>query len=242
MNLSIRGLAVIAGLSVAGFTPTQTAEACSCLQPDTVYSYRTHDASLVGRVVASQAYSNYVVYTVRVGKSIKGCLPEGRRIRVVTPRGGATCQAFLNIGDNYVIYGNERSFGSRTALFTTSCSGNTELSRLDPWDRSFLAGRSRRAGESPNASTAPPQWLASWIPARFRATVPCPRSPPPAKPTTAVVATPSTTTTTTRSACPGRCPYRGVGGSSSNPVTLSPTSTPCSSNQPLFTSRAYFAG
>ncbi|XP_019930139.2 metalloproteinase inhibitor 3-like [Crassostrea angulata] len=115
------------------------AEACTCARthPQVQFCNANYvvKAKILQRKETGGSIFENVVYTVKVTTVYKGSRYfKGRRVQIFTASGGAACGSFFKIGSEYVITGTIRDSKWRTS----SCSWNTEVSSLPPYQRDAL--------------------------------------------------------------------------------------------------------
>lgn len=131
------GALVLAGLWAWG----SEAAACTCIDPDIAYSWRTNDHAFVGRARSVRRAGAYLLYDVVVVATAKSCVAPGTRVSVATPASSAACGAWMPLHKAMVIFGDTRWIAGRRAVFTSSCSGNLLTSDLTAEEEDFLLSR-----------------------------------------------------------------------------------------------------
>jgi hypothetical protein len=119
-----------------------SAQACSCVQPDLIRSYREVTDVIRGRTVGSWVVGSNTYYAMRVKKVFKGCTTVDRIVYLTTPTSSATCGQELKVGKVYLITGDETPSSYTRPVFAFNiCGFNKRPKHLTTDERAFLRGR-----------------------------------------------------------------------------------------------------
>ena len=137
----LRTLTVAAALVAGLLAPSVDALACSCLQPDVIYSYRNYDHTVVARAVSMQRAGQWDVWTFRLVKDLKECARPGATFRVATSSSSAACGTSFTPGATYLLFASDTNIAGQPRWTTNSCAGNTEVSQVSRADMAYLMDR-----------------------------------------------------------------------------------------------------
>ena len=119
-----------------------TAQACSCIQPDLIRTYREVTDVIRGRTIGSWVVGSNTYYSMRVKKVFKGCAAVDRIVYLTTPTSSASCGQSLKVGKVYLITGDETpSSYTRPVFAFNACGFNERPRQLTADERSFLQSR-----------------------------------------------------------------------------------------------------
>ncbi len=120
------------------------AQACSCMPSTAQSSWWNNTDSFVVDVINTRVDGPIREYLAEVVVPLNGCSQPGERIALVTPRDGATCGAYLGVGERWVVFGNSRNpVGPLRAYSINSCDFNRPASQITAEERAYLEGRQR---------------------------------------------------------------------------------------------------
>jgi hypothetical protein len=145
----------VAAVALASALWSPVAEACSCLPPTVQSSYNNADHVFSGRPIRERTTANTRIYTVRITRDGKSCLPQGRLIDVEVPLSSATCGTTFALGTHYLFFANGRpspTTSPRPVVTTNACAGN----RSARSQRTTSTGCARGTSPAPARVSTPP--------------------------------------------------------------------------------------
>lgn len=138
-------ITAFAALTVTVASAPTDAHACSCLPPSVSASYQNASGVWIANIIWTFDTGNERFFVAGVSQTFKGCPPKSGAIVLVTPSSSATCGAFYNVGDDYLIHGFATDDPNVFAV--NSCSYDRPVSQLTTADKDFLSTRYTCCGD-----------------------------------------------------------------------------------------------
>lgn len=133
-------------LTAGYFGPTDSAQACSCLEPDITREYADADRVFHGTVIWALELGQRNYFLVQPKHAYKGCLDLNNWEWISTAGNSAACGENFRFGEDYLFFTDTNRRISWTQN-TSSCHGNRVFSSLTKEDKSFLDSRYNCCGD-----------------------------------------------------------------------------------------------